>query len=404
VRRLLRGTACLPAALLLAAGCRARGDFRPQEEPFWRGDAAAAYASLEAAGKAGIPPENEALWRCQIGTVALCLGDEANAFRALHAASAVMGTLESTPAESARAILGAEATKTWKGDPHERCMNALYKGLLYWRRGDLDNAAACFRRGLLADGWSEAGDAQVDFAALQFLLAWVSDLRGDAEQARFSFEEAAQNAPDNPYAKDPRPGERNVLAVIDVGRGPVKVAEGAHGEIARYYAQEHSDFGVEILVDGISRGRSARATDLYTQAMTRGKRVLDGIRKGKAVFKEGATIAGAVVLSEGMRERKWEKAAMGAGLLLLAVLTRAEADTRHWSLLPAEVHVLPLAIPPGRREITVRALDRAGNPIPGWERTFVAEVPARRDTLYYFRTVGPATVHGLVGPRAPPSP
>ena len=58
-------------------------------------------------------------------------------------------------------------------------MNALYKGVLYWRMGDLDNASACFKRGLLADGWSEAGEHQRDFEVLMFLLGWASALRGD---------------------------------------------------------------------------------------------------------------------------------------------------------------------------------------------------------------------------------
>lgn len=401
-RRRLGPASVAGFVLLAVAGCRSGRGYRAPAEPFWQGDPAGTYAALEADGKAGIAPEDEALWRCEIGTAALCVGDEAGAFRAFHAASAIMGTIESSSAETARAILGEEATKTWKGDPHERCMNALYKGLLYWRRGDLDNAAACFRRGLLADGWSEAGEAQTDFAALQFLLGWVSERRGDSEQARYSFREAAGNAPGNPYASDPKPGERNVLAVVDIGLGPVKVAEGEHGELARYYARDHVDGGVEILVDGVPAGRSAPAADLYVQAVTRGKRVLDGIRRGKAVFKEGATIAGIVVLSEGISDRKWEKAAMGAGLLLLAALTRAEADTRHWSLLPAEVHLLPLHIAPGRRQLTVRVVDRSGNPIPGCERVFETVVPESRDTLYYFRSAGGRAVYGVAGSAEPP--
>jgi len=174
--------------------------------------AAATYDAIVADGDR-IAEEDEALWRCELAMAALRIGDEAAAFQALHGASRIMGTLESSRRENRRAILGQEATKVWKGDPHERCMGALYKGLLYWRRGDLGNASACFKSGLFADGHSAEGAHQTDFAALSYLLGWVSYLRGRDEQARFSFREAAQNAPDNPYFADPRPDEDNVLVV-----------------------------------------------------------------------------------------------------------------------------------------------------------------------------------------------
>ncbi len=384
--------------LLVAVGaCRSRPPYRAPDEPFRRGDPAGTLRRLQAEGQEGIAPEDEALWRCEAGAAALCAGDEEAAFRVLHAASAILGTLESSSAENARAIFGEEATKTWKGDPHERCMNALYKGILYWRRGDLDNAAACFKRGLLADGWSEAGEHQQDFAVLSFLLAWASDRRGLEEQARFSFEEAARNQPDNRAFKNPRPRERNVLAVVEIGRGPTKVAEGLNGSIARYYAHDTQERGMEFLLDGRPIGRSGRGTDLYLQAITRGKRVLDGVRKGKAIFKEGAKIGGIIVAYEGARRRDWGMAAVGVGAILFSALTNAEADTRHWVLLPGEVQAVPLSIPPGPHTLTVRVLDGSGRAIPGWERDFSVDVADSQDTLYYFRSGGRRTIHALVG-------
>ena len=43
--------------------------------------------------------------------------------------------------------------------------------------------SACFKAGLLADAYSEVGAHQVDFAALSFLLGWVSYERGRTAQA-----------------------------------------------------------------------------------------------------------------------------------------------------------------------------------------------------------------------------
>ncbi len=388
----------LLALLLAGAACRSR----PAVAMPPYGNMEAAYARLSAMEAGKVAPEDEALVACELATAAICVGDEAGAFRALHAASRVMGTLESSSQENLRAILGSEATKTWKGDPYERSMGALYKGLLYWRRGDLDNAAACFKNGLFADGYSEMGEHQADFAVLAFLLGWVNTLRGRGEQARFNFEEARANLPQNPWFEDPRPGECNVLAVIDIGRGPKKYAAGTGDALVRFAAYPHGEAGVEILVDGHPCGRSAPGVDLYQQAITRGKKVIDGIRKGKAVLKGGSFVAGVVLIDEGVRRDKGGMVAVGAGLLLLSVLTDARADTRHWTMLPAEVHVLPLSIAPGRRQIEVRVLDASGRPIPGWSRGFAVDVGPARDSLYYFRPVPGYGIHGLLGPPGPP--
>ncbi len=387
-----RLAACL--LLLAAAGCRSRPPYAAPVSD----DAFATYDAIVADGDEGIAPEDEALWRCELGSAALAIGEERVAFRAFDGAARIMGTLESTSAENARAILGEEATKTWKGDPHERCMNALYKGLLYWRRGDLDNAGACFRRGLLADAWSEAGEHQRDFAVLAYLLGWVETLRGKDERARFHFREAREHAPHNPWFADPRPLEHNVLLVIDVGRGPHKFADGPHHAVARFARQPGAVHAVQARIDGVPVAISAAGVDLYVQAITRGKRVLDGIRKGKAVFKEGAHIAGAIVLAEGLHREKGGMVAAGLGLLLLSALTTARADTRHWSQLPAEVHVLPLALAPGAHRLRLDALDADARPLPGWTGTFEVFVSGRPGTLYWFRTGPGREIRGLTAP------
>ena len=381
--------------LLLVAACRSAPIYRAPVSA----DADVTYAAIVADGNRGIAPEDEALWRCELASAALNVGDEEVAFRALDRASRILGTLESTSAENARAIFGEEATKTWKGDPHERSMAALYKGLLYWRKGDLGNASACFKRGLLADAWSEIGESQTDFAVLSFLLGWVSHLRGRFEQARFSFKEAAGHNPENPFFADPRPEEFNVLAVIDIGRGPRKYATGPHNSVARYAQPPAHEAGLELTIDGDPWGASAPGTDLYTQAVTRGKKKIDGIRDGKAVFKSAAQIAGTWALIEGSSDRNDAMTAVGAGLLLLSALTNVEADIRYWSQLPAEVHVLPLYLSPGEHELELRALDWHGQIIRGWSRKFTVHVPPDRgDLLYYFRTGPRRTIHGLTDP------
>ncbi len=377
------------------AGCRSRPAYRAPSFA----DPRANLAALIEDGERGIAPEDEALWRCEVGMAALLTGDEAAAFSAFHAASRIMGTLESSNKEALRAILGQETTKRWKGDPHERCMNALYKGLLYWRRGDLDNASACFKTGLLADAYSEAGEHQRDFAALSFLLGWISHARGKTEQARFSFKEAAEHAPKHRIFDNPRPQTRNVLIVAGIGPGPQKFGE---GPIARFARLPSVAGGLAVLVDGVPRGHTAHATDLFDQATTRGKKKIDGIRKGKAVFKDAAAIGGWIVLDEGLRRREGGLIAVGAGLLALSALTRPEADIRHWASLPGAIHLAPLRITPGRHRITLHVLDVQGVPVPGWERTIETDVPANRSLVFYFQTGKNHAIHGPASATATP--
>lgn len=387
--------------LVGVAACRSAPGYRA---PHYA-DPAANFRALVADGKRGIAPEDEALWRCELASAAMMVGEEAVAFRALHKASAIMGTLESTSAEDARAILGEEATKTWKGDPYERSMNSLYKGLLYWRRGDLDNASACFKRGLLADGWSQEGESQRDFEVLAFLLGWVSSLRGESEQASYSFREAAQLRGDNPWFHDPGTDRNNVLVVADIGIGPRRVAAGRDGSEVRFISPDYPDAAIEILEGGRSLGVSRLATDLYFQAITRGDKVIDRIRRGKAIFKQGAEAAGYYMLLRGANRDDAGTAIAGAALLLLGALTNAEADTRFWTQLPAEIHVLPLSLPPGPHRITVRVLGPGGSRLGNWQRDFPVDVPADGDTLYYFRTSPGGGIHGLTDrkPRSQPA-
>ena len=68
-----------------------------------------------------------------------------------------MGNWSTSGSETFAAIVGSESSKTWKGDPYEKAMNAYYTGLLFYIRGEPDNARASFKKGILADG--ESGDS-----------------------------------------------------------------------------------------------------------------------------------------------------------------------------------------------------------------------------------------------------
>ena len=110
----------------------------------------------------------------------------------------------------------------------------------------------------------------------------------------------------------------------------------------------------------------------------------------------GATkVAGIAAASEGLFRGRPELVAVGLGLMLLSEAIQPRADTRHWALLPAQIHCLPLRIKPGPHAIRIRALDRKGKPIRNWERTFRVNVKDT-DTLFWVRTGRNRDIHALL--------
>jgi hypothetical protein len=159
--------------------------------------------------------------------------------------------------------------------------------------------------------------------------------------------------------------------------------------MAAYRRRPHPDVAARVRVNGVDGGRMPVALDVYREATTRGGRAIDGILAGKAVFKDAATVAGAVVLAEA---EKAEQSALGIGLILAGRLISARADTRHWDTLPARTHVWTARLEPGKTHtIEVEFMGRDGRPVPGY-RTYRARFRVEEgvEVLLYARS-GPGT-------------
>ena len=312
-------------------------------------------------------------------------------------AGQVMGNWATSGGETFGAIVGSESSKTWKGDPHEKVMNAFYAGLLYWLDGQLDNARACARQGLLADAESDEGGAQTDSALLYWLSGRMSLAMGRAEEAREVFDEAraarafsvrhgAAGGTSNPVLEDP--GHGNLVCVFSIGLGPTKYRTGPYGSVAATRPNPGRVFGAEVILDGVSYGASSILLDLDYQARTRGGRTIEGIRKGKAVFKDLSTVSGSVILNRGLNGRnsnRGESIALGIGLLVLGAITNPAADVRHWATLPQTVQVLTIDAEPGEHDLEVRFLDATGRPIRSYTQNWLVEVPPDGVGVYHFR-------------------
>src|ERR1051325_6470013 len=136
--------------LLASAGCATTQRLTPQQ-----------MAAIEARLNDQNPPEqlrplyrtlfiegehNYVLNAMKLAGVAIRAGYYDDAKRVLDEAIArIQGISTGKQAAAARSTFKQESVKPFKGEPYEQVMAYFYRGLLYYRDGDYDNARACFR-------------------------------------------------------------------------------------------------------------------------------------------------------------------------------------------------------------------------------------------------------------------
>lgn len=258
--------------------------------------------------------------------------------QALTRIEAIYG--RSTVAEAARSKWVGEGIKDFKGEPHERAMAYYYRGLLYLRAGDYENARSSFMAGEFQDTLSEAEQFQGDFALLNFLQGWSSHCLGDAGAADEAFALAQKI---NPSIQRPGAGE-NTLLVADVGRGPVKMKRGQENKLLTFVDVVDSgrDLQATVRRGGGKTLALAEYSNVYFQATTRGGRAFDAILDGKAALRSGlgnTAEVGYLLAQSGVLPL----AAAGAAIMVVTGLTsgkvKSDADIRMWDTLPHRVSV-----------------------------------------------------------------
>ena len=119
-------------------------------------------------------------------------------------------------AAKARSLWHEEGAKSFKGEPYERAMAFYYRGLIYLRKGDYENARAAFREGQLQDAFAEEDQNQADFALLQFLEAWASHLNGDFDLRDEALNRLKQLRPNFPGIGN----DDDTLVLVETGSAP----------------------------------------------------------------------------------------------------------------------------------------------------------------------------------------
>jgi tetratricopeptide (TPR) repeat protein len=176
-----------------------------------------------------VPERDRVLHAYRGAATALRLGKYDEAKARLDDAIARLGGIIANDADAARArsLFAAESTKTFLGEPYERVMAYYYRGLLYWRDGEPDNARACFRSGQVIDSGPEQEKYVSDFVLLDYLDGFASvKLQADGGDALAR----AQAVAGNRFALPPYNPAANVLIFAEYGYGPRKYAGGSYGE------------------------------------------------------------------------------------------------------------------------------------------------------------------------------
>jgi hypothetical protein len=350
-----------------------------------------------------VPERDRVLHDYRSAAMALRRGEYDDAKHWLDDAIARIGGIITNDADAAKArsLFNAERTKTFIGEPYERVMAYYYRGILYWRDGQPDNARACFRSGQVIDSDPENENYDADYVLLDYLDGLASaKLAGDGSdayaRARAQLPETIPLPPYDPAA--------NVLVFAEYGYGPRKYAAGDHGELLRFHAEDSPTRSARLVLDN---GRRIVPLPMYDdlgyQATTRGGRVMDHILGNKAYFKAGADMAGDVALAGAAiaydqsrrRERQGRDpdderiTAVGLGILgvigkVASAATQTEADTRQWNNLPQRLSFAALKLPPGEHAGRVEFLDRDGNVLEHRTQRVSFSVAAdSRDTVVF---------------------
>jgi hypothetical protein len=332
------------------------------------------------------PPRDKVLWEYRTAAAAMRQARFDLAKQYLDAALTRLQGIFGPDAEArkARGYFHAEAKKTFIGEPYERSMAYIYRGILYWMDGEPDNARACFRSAEFEDSDTENRAYAGDWVLPDYLdgLA-TAKLGGDGADA---FKQAQANAkglnlpPYNPKA--------NVLFFLEFGPGPRKYAAGQYGEKLCFNASPSPVRSAQLNVEALQIP-VAPTDDVGFQATTRGGRVMDHILGNKAVFKTSTDVAGDVaiiggastLLAGGGRNATTDE--VGGGLLALGLIlkgvssaTTPAADIRAWDNLPHYLSFACLPLAPGPHQATLEFFGPGGGAMPQLTKNISFEVPA----------------------------
>jgi hypothetical protein len=328
------------------------------------------------------PPRDKVLWQYRLAAAAMRQGKWDLAKQNLDDALLTLGGIygKDKDAKKARSYFHAESKKTFIGEPYERSMAYIYRGILYWMDGEPDNARACFRTAEFEDSDVVDNKYAGDWVLPEYLDGLATEkLHGDGSDAFKRAQADARGVKLPPYNVN-----ANALFFIEFGPGPTKFATGKYREELRFSVPYSPVASAELKVGSLDIP-IAPTDDVGFQATTRGGRVMDHILGNKAVFKSATDTAGNVALIGGLATAaaSGDRTVQGIGLGIAAVgliskvvssATVPEADTRAWGNLPRYLSFASVPLPVGQHVVTVEFRNSAGQVLPSLTKTVTLNI------------------------------
>ncbi len=286
----------------------------------------------------------------RLGLAALEMGDYPIAEHAFDAAITRIEAIyvDNPSAKKARSLFAEERVKDFKGEPYERAMTYYYRGLLYVRAGDFQNARASFLSAEQQSMLSEQESYASTFGLMDYLAGWASHCEGDESRAA-DLQARAASMQSEVYGA--LPADVNFVALLDSGSGPVKYGVGKYKEQLAFKPSADAPSVTQAAASGLTLTSPATGADLNYQASTRGGRPVDAILNGKAQWKSGTeaassamtkvgyttTLAGIASNNNNMAAAGEIGMALGLVSGLFSKTMTPAADTRAWTSLPAQI-------------------------------------------------------------------
>ena len=272
----------------------------------------------------------------------------------LGAASKIMEDLEHGVERGQAAMALAQDMRVYKGEPYERAVAYVYMGIIYYRRGDFQNARSAFHLALLADASSKDDNPEFreDFGLAHYLIGKTYLKLGEADNAGISFDKVKKYMPSNEFA-DIAKQKTNVTFIVELGCGPGKIPDPVVGSVDTIWQCPYPERAAEVFLDGTSIGRAGKLVDINHQAKTSGSSTRDTVQAVK-----GAAVA---VLKQLPFIGVLGSVAEMAGV--------NRADLRYWRLMPGEGHVLEATIPEGLHTLQIKFYDAQNKELERYQQT-----------------------------------
>jgi len=225
------------------------------------------------------PLETRALMLANIGIAAAHMGAMEEARTALDGALQIMNAVIYDPQKSQEIarLSGEERTKIFKGEPHERALCNMYRGLVYLADEDYEAARACFRRADMERASADTrGSNDGRWVSLEYLTS-VADSRCPSRLGIDWMRDIPEELQVDPYLPD-----ENTLVVVMVGLCPSKRHRQGGKEHGLTYGRVASDVAtVEISASEPAIELSRPTEDIFLQAVSNGRRDVDALLAAK---------------------------------------------------------------------------------------------------------------------------